>query len=458
MPDTRGNAINVHDFIDRNSFSAFQWIIFALCIFIVILDGFDTAAIGFIAPSLMTEWHIARPDLAPVLSAALFGLAFGALFSGPVADRFGRKAVLLASVIVMGAASVAAAYAGDLQALTIWRFVTGLGLGAAMPNAVTLVAEYTPKSRRALLTNAMFCGFPVGSALGGFLAAWIIANFGWRAVLLVGGVLPLLLAVAIVVQLPESARYMAQRRFPADRIRKVLRRISAEAAGADSFYLKEPALASEAFTGDKAGLGLVLSRHFLVGTLCLWLTYFSGLVIFYGLLNWMPLIFKASGIAQSTAVLIAALFPLGGFGAMFSGWLMDRFNANYTVAACYLLTSVLVFLIGQSVGSVGGLALIVFLAGTAMNTAQSSMPILAANFYPTRGRATGVSWMLGVGRFGGIAGTFLVAELARRQFTFPEIFMVAAIPALVALAALVIKQLCYGENAAAPAVELSATH
>ncbi|MBB4199247.1 aromatic acid/H+ symport family MFS transporter [Rhodoblastus sphagnicola] len=458
MPDTRGNAINVHDFIDRAKYSTFQWIIFAICLFIVILDGFDTAAIGYIAPSLMTEWHIARPDLAPVLSAALFGLAFGALCSGPIADRFGRKLVLLVSVAVMGAASIAAAYAADLQALTIWRFVTGLGLGAAMPNAVTLVAEYTPKSKRAFLTNAMFCGFPVGSAFGGFLAAWIIAHFGWRMVMLVGGVLPLLLTLAIVFNLPESVRYMAQRRFPAHKIRKALRRISPEADNADSFYLKEPIAPSEAFTGDKAGIGLVLSRYFMLGTICLWLAYFSGLVIVYGLLNWMPVIFKASGIDQSTAVVIAALFQLGGLGALASGWLMDRFNANYTVAFCYLLTSILVYCIGQSIGSVGGLALVVFLAGTAMNTAQVSMPTLAASFYPTRGRATGVSWMLGVGRFGGIAGTFMVAELARRQFGFSEIFAVAAVPAGVAVVALLVKQIAYRAEAAAEKAELSVLH
>ena len=166
----------------------FQWLIFALCFCVVLLDGFDTAAIGYIAPSLVTEWGVERPALAPVLSAALFGLAFGALSSGPLADRLGRKTVLVGSVLVFGLACLASAFSADLTQLVVWRFVTGLGLGAAMPNAVTLMSEYCPDGRRATLTNAMFCGFPLGAAFGGFLAAWMIPHWGWRSVLVLGGI------------------------------------------------------------------------------------------------------------------------------------------------------------------------------------------------------------------------------------------------------------------------------
>ena len=134
------------DFLNENPFSPYQWLTFALCFFIVLLDGFDTAAIGYIAPSLITEWGVQRPALAPVLSAALFGLAFGALSSGPLADRFGRKKVLVGSVLLMGVACLSSAFAAELNHLVVWRFITGLGLGAAMPNAVTLMSEYCPDS------------------------------------------------------------------------------------------------------------------------------------------------------------------------------------------------------------------------------------------------------------------------------------------------------------------------
>ena len=220
VPD--GEAIDVQRFLNQHKFSRYQWAIFVLSFLIVLMDGFDTAAIGFIAPSLISEWGVDKPSLAPVLSAALFGLVFGALGSGPLADRFGRKWLLLGSVVLMGVASLASATAQNLEHLEIWRFVTGLGLGAAMPNAVTLMNEYCPDSKRSFITNSMFCGFPIGSAFGGFFAAWLIPNFGWRSLLVLGGVVPLVLAVLMLFVMPESVRFMVVRKAPIERIRRVL--------------------------------------------------------------------------------------------------------------------------------------------------------------------------------------------------------------------------------------------
>jgi AAHS family 4-hydroxybenzoate transporter-like MFS transporter len=430
------NTVDVQDFLNEHRFSAFQWCIFALCFLIVLADGFDTAAIGFIAPSLIKEWGVTKPALGPVLSAALFGLAAGALSSGPLADRIGRKAVLVASVAVFGVAALASSFSQSLGQLTALRFATGLGLGAAMPNAVTLMSEYCPDKLRATLTNAMFCGFPLGAAFGGFLAAWMIPQFGWRSVLMLGGIAPLVLAAAMLAMLPESVRYMVAKAQPVERIRAALARISPQAAQASSFTLSE---SRPAATG-RSGIGLVLSPQYLVGSVMLWVAYFMGLVIFYALINWMPILFKDAGVEPRSATLISALFPLGGCGAILFGWLMDRFNANKIIAAGFLVTAALVYAIGQAAGNVGGLVAIVFLAGAFMNTAQSSLPALAAAFYPTSGRATGVSWMLGFGRFGGIAGSFLVAELTRRQFGFADIFAVVAVPGALAAAALLVKQ------------------
>ena len=440
MPTAR--SVDVQAFLNEHPFSRYQWLVFALCFFIVLLDGFDTAAIGYIAPSLTTEWGIARPALAPVLSAALFGLAFGALSAGPLADRFGRKAILIGSVLVIGTACLASAFSGNLDQLVMLRFVTGLGLGAAMPNAVTLMSEYCPEGRRAMVTNAMFCGFPLGAAFGGFLAAWMIPLWGWRSVLVLGGIAPLVLAAVLLVLLPESVRYMVAHNHPVERIRAVLRRISETAAGAAGFVMTEKAPATKA----RNGVAVVLSRGYLVGSVMLWVAYFMGLVIFYALINWMPILFKDAGLAPRDAALIAALFPLGGVGAILSGWLMDRFNANRIIAFGFVLTYGAVYAIGQVAGNVGLLVVTVFAAGTIMNTAQTSLPALAASFYPTHGRATGVAWMLGLGRFGGIGGSFLVAELARRQLDFTSIFTIVAIPGLVAALALLVKQFVHPED------------
>lgn len=444
----QSQVVNVQTFLNEHPFSGFQWRIFVLCFLVVLLDGFDTAAIGYIAPSLIKEWGVARPELAPVLSAALFGLAFGALAAGPLSDRLGRRLLLTVSVLVMGAACLASAFSRDLQSLTVLRFLTGLGLGAAMPNAVTMMSEYCPDSRRATLTNLMFCGFPLGAAFGGFLAAWMIPQFGWRSVLILGGVAPLILVAVMFIALPESVRYMVAKAQPAAKIRAALSRISANVANASSFVMTEKASHS---IHTKSGLGLVLSGPFLVGSLMLWLAYFMGLVIFYALINWMPILFKDAGIDPRTATLISALFPLGGCGAIVFGVLMDKFNPNRIIAAGYALTAIAVYFIGQSIGSVGMLVVVVFVAGILMNTAQSSMPALAAPFYPTQGRATGVAWMLGIGRFGGIAGSFLVAELTLRKFSFGETFTVVAIAGLIASIALLIKQAVHPETGAAAA-------
>ena len=428
--------VDAQSVINGSHFAPFQWLIFGMCFVIVLLDGFDTAAIGFIAPSLVSEWGISRPALAPVLSAALFGLAAGAIVAGPLSDRLGRRLMLIFSVLVFGVACLASAYAGDITELTALRFVTGIGLGAAMPNAVTLMGEFCPDRRRAMIVNLMFCGFPLGAAFGGFLAAWMIPHLGWRSVLQLGGIAPLVLLVFLVLLLPESVRYMIAKNQPVEKIRRILARINSDALDASSFIMTEPTQAP----ADQGGIALVLSRPYLAGSVMLWLAYFMGLVIFYASINWMPILLKEAGLTPKSATLVSALFPLGGIGAVVCGVLMDKFNANRVIALCYALTALTVYGIGQAVGNVGLLVAVVFAAGVLMNTAQSSMPALAAAFYPTQGRGTGVAWMLGIGRFGGIAGSYLVAELTRRQVGFSGIFAIIAMAGLAACLALTIKQ------------------
>ena len=436
-PKATPRTVDVQQLIDDPPLSGWQWGVFAMCFVIVLLDGFDTAAIGYIAPSLIKDWGVTKPMLGPVLSAALFGLAAGALSAGPAADRLGRKRVLTTAVLVFGLASLASSFATDLSQLSVLRFVTGLGLGAAMPNAVTLMSEYCPSARRSTLTNLMFCGFPLGAAFGGFLAAWMIPQWGWRSVLQLGGIAPLLLTAAMLALLPESVRFMVTRRFAVERIRAALARVAGPRVNeVDRFTLSE----TRVVTNERGGLAQVLARPYRLGTLMLWTAYFMGLVIFYALINWMPLLFKEAGIEPRTATLIAALFPLGGVGAVFFGWLMDRVEPNRLLAIGFVLTALAVWSIGQLVGQVGGLVVGVFLAGVFMNTAQSSLPALAAAFYPTNGRATGVAWMMGIGRFGGIAGSFLVAQLSAAHAGIGTVFAAVAIPGLIAAAALWVKR------------------
>ncbi|EMO7865848.1 aromatic acid/H+ symport family MFS transporter [Citrobacter amalonaticus] len=425
---------DIQAFINEHPFSKYQWMILVLCFVTVAMDGFDTAIIGFIASDLVQEWGVEKSALGPVMSAALVGLAVGALTAGPMADRIGRKKVLIMSILVFGGFSLLTAFASTLNQLTALRFLTGLGLGAAMPNAATLMSEYAPERRRALLVNLMFVGFPIGSSMGGFVSAWLIPHYGWQSVLILGGVMPLVLAVVLIVLLPESARYLVVKNKSQQQIGTILRRI-APLPEATHFVLRETGQIKE-----KSALGVIFSPRYALGTVMLCLTYFMGLLIFYLLTSWLPLLIRETGATLSQASIITALFPLGGgIGVLVLGALMDKFNPNKVVAVGWLLTGVFVCLVGFSTSSLVLMGVMVFIAGTIMNGAQSSMPALAAGFYPTQGRATGVAWMLGLGRFGGILGAFSGAFLMQAQLAFETIFTFLAIPALVSAFALMVK-------------------
>ncbi len=429
--------LSIQDYINQTPFSGYQKLIFIMTFLVAFFDGYDTAVIGYIAPSLVQEWGISRPDLAPVLSAALFGLACGAISSGPIADRFGRKYLLIASVALFSIGSLISAQVDSLVALERWRFITGIGLGAAMPNAVTLLSEYCPQHQRARIVNTMFCGFPLGAALGGFIASYLIPTFGWRSTLVFGGVLPLLLSILMVFIIPESVRFLSGKPNTQTRIQAILKRFKGRDLAEVDFSLQE----QEEVSGH--GIQLVLSKQYIVGSVLLWICYFMGLIIFYGVINWMPVLLEQA-MSAATAKQIVGLFALGGLGAIASGYFMDRYNVNYLNALLALLTMMSIAIMGWSLqwGMVA-LIVVVLFAGIVMNTLQASLPTVAALFYPTQGRTTGVSWMMGIGRFGGVAGSYLVAELVRREFSLEQVFLSLAVPAAIMAICLLLKQYLY---------------
>ena len=314
--------INIQAFLNEHPFSRLQMGVFIFTFLITFFDGYDTAVIGYIAPSLLDEWQLEKGALAPVLSAALLGLAIGAIIFGPVADRFGRKRVLIIAVLIFSLGTTLSAFVTTLTQLEILRFITGLGLGAAMPNAVTLLSEFCPKHKRALIVNTMFCGFPLGAAMGGFIVAYLIPTFGWRSVLLFGGIIPLLLTVLMCFYLPESLRFLVKRKAVGDEAKamKILAKIHPEISISTSVQLKledEVEVSTRQLNEDverpeKRGLKLVLSREYYLGSGLLWVTYFMGLVIFYGVMNWMPTLFREASLSEGLASVVTGLFALGG--------------------------------------------------------------------------------------------------------------------------------------------------
>ncbi|MBJ9976863.1 MFS transporter [Pseudomonas sp. S75] len=435
-----GQCLDVQAFINAQPLSRYQWRVVILCFLIVFLDGLDTAAMGFIAPALSQEWGIDRASLGPVMSAALIGMVFGALGSGPLADRFGRKGVLVGAVLVFGGFSLASAYAGNVDQLLVLRFLTGLGLGAGMPNATTLLSEYTPERLKSLLVTSMFCGFNLGMAAGGFVSAKLIPAYGWHSLLVLGGVLPLLLAVVLLLWLPESARFLVVRNRGSDAVRRTLAPIAPTVvAQAGSFSVPE-----QKVVASRNVFAVIFSGRYGPGTALLWLTYFMGLVIVYLLTSWLPTLLRDSGASMEQAAFIGALFQFGGvLSAVAVGWAMDRFNPHKVIGLFYLMAGVFAYAVGQSLGNITitVLAILVLIAGMCVNGAQSAMPSLAARFYPTQGRATGVSWMLGIGRFGAILGAWSGATLLGLGWTFEQVLTALLVPAALATVGVIIKGL-----------------
>ncbi|WP_397453289.1 MFS transporter [Pseudomonas sp. NA-150] len=429
-------TLDVQAFINAKPLSAYQWRVVLLCFLIVFLDGLDTAAMGFIAPALSQDWGIDRASLGPVMSAALIGMVFGALGSGPLADRFGRKVILVVAVFLFGVFSLLSAYSSNIDQLLALRLLTGIGLGAAMPNATTLLSEYTPERLKSLLVTSMFCGFNLGMACGGFISAKMIPLLGWHSLLMLGGVLPLLLAVVLLLWLPESARFLVVRNRSVERIRRVLAPIAPlDVAVASGFSVPE-----QKSVQSRNVLKVIFAGTYSAGTLLLWLTYFMGLVIVYLLTSWLPTLLRDSGASMEQSAFIGALFQFGGvLSAVGVGWAMDKINPHKVIGIAYLLAGVFAWLVGKSMGNVVLLATLVLLAGMCINGAQSAMPSLAARFYPTQGRATGVSWMLGIGRFGAILGAWAGATLLGLGWNFEQVLTALVVPAALAACAVLIK-------------------
>lgn len=431
------DAVDIKGFIDGRRMSGWQWLVLALCFLIVTLDGLDTAVMGFVAPVVMKEWGISRAAFGPVMSAAMVGLAIGALVAGPFADRIGRKKVLIGSVGCFGLFSLLCAFAHTPTELVALRFLTGLGLGAAMPNSTTLLSEYVPSKSRSLLLTIMFTGFNFGSGGGGFIAAALMPHFGWRGVFVFGGVLPILFVPVLMLLLPESARFLLVRRFSAERIAATLSRVCGQRfAQGTRFTSPEPAVIA------KAPVRMLFSDGYAMSTLMLWVTYFMGLLIIYLLTGWLPTLIKDAGLPVERAAAITGMFQLGGtVGAIVVGFAMDRMDRNVVIGAAYLLGGVFIFALGMGSLQSSMLTLLVTCAGFFMSGAQTGLNALAPACYPTRARATGVSWMLGFGRLGGILGSFVGGVLLSLGFSFAAVFSVLAVPALIAAVAILLNRL-----------------
>jgi AAHS family 4-hydroxybenzoate transporter-like MFS transporter len=422
-------AIDLLSVMNRPKLGGFQIGMITLCALIVAVDGFDTQSIGFVGPALLKEFNVSRAALGPVFSAGLFGLFLGSFLISPIADRFGRKPALLVSVVIFGLFSFFAARSSTLDELMIWRFLTGIGLGGGIPTALTMVCDFAPERRRGSLVMLVSLANPIGASIGAFISAEMITHWGWRSVLLLGCILPFILAVIVVLVMRESPRWLTLHNGADPRLRSLMKRIDPKTPDDAVFTISD-------IPSRGVPVGKLFSDGRAAGTILLWLTFFMGFLVLFLLSQYLPTLMSAIGASQREAVASTALFQIGGLlGGLLLGRFVDR-RGNVALAITFLGMAGFIVLTALVSESVYAVFVTVFLAGFFLIASVTGVNGCASAFYPTSARSTGVGTGFAFGRLGSIGGPLLAALLLSWGWSNQGVFMSCAVPAAIAAVAM----------------------
>ena len=349
----------------------------ALCFAIAIFEGFDLQSMGVAAPRMVAEFGLNKAEIAWAFSAATLGTLPGALLGGRLADSIGRKKVLIFSIVLFGIMSLLTAYAANYTLLILIRFLTGLGMGGALPMMITLASEAVSEKNRGTAVSFMYSGIPFGGMMTSFVAMALAADAEWRHIFYIGGLAPILLIPLLMKFLPESKAYL-------------------------SAHVSKP---STPF------MQVLFSKDRVFSTLQIWISFFCTLVVLYFLLNWLPLLMNAQGLSKLEANYVQIGYNIGGIiGSIVMGLLLDKARMSgvikfiyggILISLCCLAFSPTVALLALSAVGCG-----VFIVG-----GQGALYGLAAMFYPTEMRGTGVGAAVAVGRIGSFAGPLLAGML-----------------------------------------------
>ncbi|QXI39279.1 MFS transporter [Pseudomonas xantholysinigenes] len=420
--------------LDARPVSPYQWCLLLLLVLLLVTDGYDAQVLGYVIPALAQDWGLEKAAFGPVFSANLLGLTLGSLAVTPLADRFGVRRVLLCCVLLYASLTVLMVFATSLDSLMLARFLCGIGMGGAMPSAMALMADYAPPRLRTLMVTLAACGFSLGGAAGGFVAAGFIDRHGWQAVFLAGGVAPLLLFPFLYFFLPESLPRLLRDAPPYWRLQHICTRLL------PGWKVPEAQLDADEPAPGKLTVVALFRGGFARPTLLLWSTFFVSLILLYFMISWLPSLLQDSGLALNQANLVTSLFLFAGtLGAVCMAWCADRMlNKARLLAGVLLGAALFSVLVGLNHADPRWLVPSVFAAGFCIIGGQLTLNAFVSNFYPAQVRATGTGWALGVGRFGSILGPLLGSLLLTLHMPVEQIFYFCAVPAL--LGALLICQ------------------
>jgi MFS transporter, AAHS family, 4-hydroxybenzoate transporter len=405
----------------------FHILIVSLCTTVAIFDGFDTQIIAYVGPMIVRDFHIPFSSLGTLFGASMVGLTIGALCLPVLADYFGRKPLILTATALFGLLSMITPSVDSFSALLVLRILTGLGLGAALPNVVALVSEYAPGGMR-VLVNITLGGFGAGALLAGAVSSFLLPLYGWQAMFYVGGAIPLISLLLLAIWLPESAPFLVLKAAPAERVARLLKRVD-PARNFDPlprFIVQEKKLAGftvrHLFKDGRAAM-----------TALLWLAQFMNLLVLLFMLNWTPSLLREAGLSLQASIWTTVGFSVGGvFGAILVGRLMDLGNPFIVLSMALVGTACCITLVAHSIGDPIVLAIAVGITGFGVAGSQNSLNTISGMLYPTAIRSTGVGWSMGIGRIGSIVGPTLGGVLIAAQWDVAMIINVQAIPALIA--------------------------
>jgi MFS transporter, AAHS family, 4-hydroxybenzoate transporter len=396
-----GEDVQVSRLLDERGLSSFQIRVLVWSILIALIDGYDIGAIAFAAPHLVADWHVPPGDLKWVLTASNIGVLFGSQVFGWIGDRYGRKTALISANLFFGVFTFAAAYSTNLTELFWLRSIAGLGIGGVIPNLVAINAESAPRNLRATLAIIAAGTVPMGGALAGFVSAAFVAHYGWPVLFHVGGVVPIVLALAAIIGLPESIKYMALHERLRPRMVKLIAKLRPD--------LKVPpnarfVIEDEQQSPSSNPVYLFHNGLWLITPLA-WLLFVFNLMGYFFLISWTPTLMAAAKVPQTTAALAGALLQVGGtVGALVLCWWLQK-SRFLAIAILFVVAVPVVGSIGYwGTSSATALLASTFCAGFIVLGIQTGINVVGAMIYPTSLRANGSGWELGIGRLGSIAG------------------------------------------------------